>query len=279
MPVPDVDRKSAVWLKPKIFDMDDSEDCVNLLFLDELSSASAQVQGCAYQICLDRKVGVHKLADNCIVIAAGNRTTDKSVTFKMPMALANRLMHFQIAPTYEQWKGWALDSNIDDRVVGYLGFDNSVMFSEPGSSVAFPTPRTWNFVSNLLGLVDDDAAASHILVAGCVGVDTALGFEEWCKINRDLPKVEDIFAGRCHTYPRTHDALYALTAGLTTALYRIQDTVTDVQLDHVCAYALKFPPDFAVSFFGDLNRNEKLKHRLMNCRLFNMWLHQNRHLI
>lgn len=82
IPTANEDKTLAVWLKPKIFQMDSSEDVVNILFLDEISAAPQSVQAAAYQITLDRVVGEHKLPENCIVIAAGNRTTDKSVASK-----------------------------------------------------------------------------------------------------------------------------------------------------------------------------------------------------
>ena len=94
----------AIWLKPQIFQMNDSEDVVNILFLDEISAAPQSVQAAAYQITLDRVVGEHKLPENCIVIAAGNRVTDRSVAFKMPKALANRLMHFEVDGNFDSWK-------------------------------------------------------------------------------------------------------------------------------------------------------------------------------
>ena len=96
VPVADEHRRFTNWLRPTIFNMDGGDDTVNILFLDELSAAPQSVQAAAYQICLDRTVGEHKLPDNCIVIAAGNRTTDQSIAYKMPKALCNRLMHFRI---------------------------------------------------------------------------------------------------------------------------------------------------------------------------------------
>ena len=97
IPTSNADKTLAVWLKPQIFQMDPSEDIVNILFLDEISAAPQSVQAAAYQITLDRVVGEHRLPENCIVIAAGNRTTDKSVAYKMPKALANRLLHVEVA--------------------------------------------------------------------------------------------------------------------------------------------------------------------------------------
>ena len=104
IPTSNADKTLAVWLKPQIFQMDDSENIVNILFLDEISAAPQSVQAAAYQITLDRVVGEHKLPENCIVIAAGNRTTDKSVAFKMPNALANRLLHIEVQGNFKSWK-------------------------------------------------------------------------------------------------------------------------------------------------------------------------------
>ena len=96
IPTSNADKTLAIWLKPQIFDMDPSEKVVNILFLDEISAAPPSVQAAAYQITLDRVVGEHRLPDNCIVICAGNRVTDKSVAYKMPKALANRLLHLEV---------------------------------------------------------------------------------------------------------------------------------------------------------------------------------------
>lgn len=71
IPTANADKTLAVWLKPQIFQMDESPDVVNILFLDEITSAPQSVQAAAYQITLDRAVGEHCLPENCIVIAAG----------------------------------------------------------------------------------------------------------------------------------------------------------------------------------------------------------------
>ena len=55
IPVPDESRTKAKWLIPEIFQMDDSPNVINLLFLDELSSCAPGLMAAAYQIVLDRK--------------------------------------------------------------------------------------------------------------------------------------------------------------------------------------------------------------------------------
>jgi len=142
IPTANADKTLAVWLKPQIFQMDPGNDIVNILFLDEISAAPQSVQAAAYQITLDRVVGEHRLPENCIVIAAGNRTTDKSVAFKMPKALANRLMHIETEGSFASWKQWAIGSGINDKVIGFLSFrQNYLMGFDSGSDdLAFPTP-------------------------------------------------------------------------------------------------------------------------------------------
>ena len=48
IPTSNADKTLAVWLKPQIFQMDDSEDIVNILFLDEISAAPRQHRDCIF---------------------------------------------------------------------------------------------------------------------------------------------------------------------------------------------------------------------------------------
>jgi transcriptional regulator of acetoin/glycerol metabolism len=160
IPTANADKTLAVWLKPHIFQMNESSAYVNILFLDEISAAPQSVQAAAYQITLDRVVGEHKLPENCIVIAAGNRLTDKSVAYKMPKALANRLCHIQVEADFESWRRWAIASGGNRRVIGFLSFKRNMLLADgDGDNLAYPTPRSWEMVSNILNSVNEDVDA------------------------------------------------------------------------------------------------------------------------
>ena len=73
-----------------------SQHPVVVLFLDELAGAAPAVQAAAYQLILNRRVGTYSLPDNVVIVAAGNRMTDKGVTYRMPSPLANRFVHFEL---------------------------------------------------------------------------------------------------------------------------------------------------------------------------------------
>lgn len=127
IPTTNADKTLSVWLKPQIFQMDESEDVINILFLDEITAAPQSVQAAAYQITLDRVIGEHKLPENCIVIAAGNRVTDKSVAYNMPRALANRLLHITVKGDPDSWHDWAVKSGIHRFVTSFLEYNPTAL--------------------------------------------------------------------------------------------------------------------------------------------------------
>ena len=244
IPVANEDRTLAVWLKPKIFQMDGSDDVVNILFLDEITAAPQSVQAAAYQITLDRVVGEHKLPDNCIVIAAGNRITDKSVSVKMPKALANRLLHIEVNGSFESWKKWAIGAGINRKVLGYLSFrrDRLFGFDATRDDLAFPTPRTWEMVSNILNTVSEDVEKVCPLISGLIGAGYATEFKFWCRSFGEMPDIDMIFEGRETEVPKDPDVLYAVVSSMTT--YASEHKYDAVAIGNSLSYAKRLPADF-----------------------------------
>ena len=85
-----------------------------ILFLDEMNSAAPAVQAAAYQLTLGRRVGQYKLPDNVVIVAAGNRESDKGVTYRMPTPLANRFVHLEVRVDFDSYFNWAVENKIHD---------------------------------------------------------------------------------------------------------------------------------------------------------------------
>ena len=280
IPTSNADKTMAVWLKPQIFRMDDSDDIVNLLFLDEISAAPQSVQAAAYQITLDRVVGEHKLPENCIVIAAGNRTTDKSVAFKMPKALANRVLHIEVEGNFNSWKEWAIENGINDKVVGFLSFRRNYLmgFDSSSDDLAFPTPRSWEMVSNILNHVNSDVDKMYSLISGLVGSGVAVEFRTWANVYNELPDLKDIFDGKMPPMPSNTDAMYALCAAMVS--YAREHKTEMTRIANSIAYADKMPPDFSVVVMKDYMYIEKnYKEKLLTIPAFSAWLRKKGRLI
>lgn len=273
IPTSNADKTLAVWLKPQIFQMDDSDDIVNILFLDEISAAPQSVQAAAYQITLDRVIGEHKLPENCIVIAAGNRTTDKSVAYKMPKALANRLLHIEVEGSFKSWKEWAIRNGINDKVLGFLSFRQNYLmgFDFSSDDLAFATPRSWEMVSNLLNYVSDDTEKMYPLISGLVGSGVAVEFRSWAKVYKQLPDIEEIFDSKTPPLPHSTDAMYALTAAMTA--YAREHKTDLSRIANSIAYADRMPPDFSTVLMKDYMYIEKdFKEKLLQIPEFVRWL-------
>ena len=273
IPTANADKTLAVWLKPQIFQMDPSDDIVNILFLDEISAAPQSVQAAAYQITLDRTVGEHKLPENCIVIAAGNRTTDKSVAFKMPKALANRLLHIEVEGSFKSWKEWAIHSGVNDKVIGFLSFrqQHLMNFDSANDDLAFATPRAWEMVSNILNHVNSDVDKVYSLIAGVIGTGLAIEFRTWAKVYDDLPDIEDIFDGKQPKLPTGTDAMYALCAAMTAYARDHRDDMR--RIANSVQYADRMPPDFSTVLFKDYMYIEPdYRKKLLQIPEFSAWL-------
>lgn len=208
-----------------------------------------------------------------VVFAAGNRVTDKSVAFKMPKATANRLMHIEIEGSFSSWKQWAISSGINDKVVGFLSFRQSYLmgFDSDSNDLAFPTPRSWEMVSNVLNWIDDDIDSMYYLIAGLVGTGAAVEFRTWAKVYKNLPAVEDIFDGKMPQMPKDTDVMYALTASMTAYARMHKDEMS--RIANSIRYADKMPPDFSAVLLKDYMCIDKnYKEKLMTIPEFARWL-------
>ena len=215
-----------------------------VLFLDEMNSAAPAVQAAAYQLILNRKVGQYTLPDNVLIVAAGNREADKGVTYRMPAPLANRFVHLEIKPDFDDWFAWAIDNDIHKDVVGYLSFAKQDLYDfDPKSpSRSFATPRSWSFVSELLE--DElDTETTTDLVSGSVGEGLAIKFMAHRKVASKLPNPTDILAGKVKELKTKEiSAAYSLTVSLC---YELKDSCdkSDKKFDDKVNNFLRFAMD------------------------------------
>jgi len=194
-----------------------------VLFMDEMNSAAPAVQAAAYQLVLNRGIGRYRLPDNVVMIAAGNRESDKGVTYRMPTPLANRFVHVEMRSDFAAWQDWAVKNQIHKDVVGYITFAKQDLydFDAKSSSRSFATPRSWTFVSELLADEDLDDVTATDLIAGTIGEGLAVKFMAHRKISSKLPRPEDILSGREKELKvKEVSAMYSL---VTSLCYELRD--------------------------------------------------------
>lgn len=232
-----------------------------ILFLDEMNSASPSVQAAGYQLILNRRVGKYRLPDNVVIVAAGNRDSDKGVTYRMPMPLANRFLHLEIRPDFTSWQTWAVTNNIHKDVVGYLSFAKQDMydFDSKSASRAFATPRSWCFVSDLLADQTIDSDTLFNLTAGAVGQGLAVKFMAHRKVSGKMPNPTDILSGKVKDLATKEiSAMYSLTVALC---YELKDAI-----DNKTVTSKKFH-EMADNFFAYIMANFETELVIMGARV------------
>lgn len=237
------------WAPP--IDLPDAEMAsqypVIVLFMDEMNSAAPSVQAAAYQLVLNRRIGKYILPDNVVMIAAGNRESDKGVTYRMPTPLSNRFVHAEMKVDFPSWQEWAVQNQIHKDVVGYLTFAKQDLydFDSKSSSRAFATPRSWTFVSELLADEDLDDSTTTDLIAGTVGEGLAVKFMAHRKIASKLPKPEDILSGKAKELEvKEVSAMYSLVISMCYELKaaveaKVGDKEFHAMADNFFSYMMK----------------------------------------
>jgi hypothetical protein len=231
-----------------------------VLFLDEMNSAAPSVQAAAYQLILNRRIGKYFLPDNVVVVAAGNRESDKGVTFRMPTPLANRFIHQEMRVDFPSWQEWAVQNKIHKDVVGYLSFAKQDLydFDAKSSSRAFATPRSWTFVSQLLEDESGDDDTIMNLVAGTVGEGLAVKFMAHRKIAGRMPNPADILAGKVKDLDvKEVSAMYSLVISMCYELKAAVEAKVEDKKFH----------EMADNFLGYMMKNFETELTVMGARI------------
>jgi len=215
--VPSVENGVTKW-NPPIF-LPQENDKQSILFLDELQHGSPSVKNALFQLIRDRRIGEYKLPDSTIILAAGNRVSDRVGANKINGALANRFSHLHLEADVNDWVKWGMsEGSIDPNVIAFIRYRPELLFDFDKDSVAWASPRTWESVSDIVkadskGMVVNSQDQS--LIGGTVGDSVAIEFCAFMGMVNTLPDVSAIIKNP-ETYEISDDpsVLYALTGAL-----------------------------------------------------------------
>jgi ATPase family associated with various cellular activities (AAA) len=223
------------WATPEFL----PQDGEGILFLDELNAAPAMVQASCYQLVLDRKVGEYTLPEGWAIVAAGNRDSDRAATTRMPTPLRNRFVHLDFEVDVQEWSEWAIKANVRPEVIAFIRFRPELLSAFDRDANAFPSPRSWEFVSRILNS-RPDSSAEHELIAGAVGTGAATEFSAFLRMFRELPNIDSILLNPTQEpVPENAAAQYAVASALARC-------ASDTNFDRICLYLNRLPTEFRV---------------------------------
>lgn len=189
-----------------------------LLFLDEMNAAPPAVQSASYKLVLDRMVGIYHLHKNVAIVCAGNLETDNAIVQPMSTALQSRLVHLELVVDHKEWLDWATTHDIDYRITGYINFKPGQLytFQADHTDTTYACPRTWEFASRIMAIVDTSSKEFLPMLAGAISEGVAREFVTFCKIYKELPTISQIVANpKITTVPGEPSVLYALTGSIS----------------------------------------------------------------
>ncbi len=205
-----------------------------LINLEELPSAVPMVQAALYQLVLNRRIGEYELPPGASLIACGNRENDRGVVHRMVAPLASRFVHLELKSDHRDWCAWAAGAGIAPEAIFFISCRPDLLndFDPQSKEKAFPCPRTWHKVSNIVNQRANLAPnIERALFRGAVGDGAAVVFSAFLKIWRQIPHPTDVIADPDNAeVPTESDVLVSLCG----ALYNIAD---HTNFDAIVAYA------------------------------------------
>ena len=253
------------WAAPEFLPKEGS----GIFFLDELNAAPAMVQASCYQLVLDRKLGEYALPQGWAIVAAGNRDSDRAVTTRMPTPLRNRFVHLEFEVDSQEWCEWGIQTGIRPEVIAFLRFRPELLSAFDRDANAFPSPRSWEFVSKILDSKPNQSM-EHELFAGAVGNGAATEFSAFLRMFRDLPNIDAILLNPLsEPVPENAAAQYAVASALARC-------ASDTNFDRVCLYLDRMPVEFRVLCVRDASLREPAVRHTSS---YTKWAIENHHVL
>ena len=246
-PTIDTVKKQMKWLPADFL----PKKGKGLLFLDEMNQAPQSVQGAAYQLVLNRRIGEYELPEGWSVMAAGNRAGDRSIVHTMPSALANRFVQLDYDGNVDDWNMWAMENKLHDDLRAFIQFRPNLLHSfDPLTNPrAFPSPRSWAFVNDIYkdGYSEDDQLE---MIKGTVGEGAAAEFSGFVRLIKDLPRVDQVLIDPDGTkVPESPAGMYAMVTALDAK-------ATTNNLARIMTYTDRLPVEFQTVFVRSAIRRD-----------------------
>lgn len=266
--LPDVTEGRTTWAVPSTlpFEGSEFEELLGylpdgfrfVLFLDEAMQAMPAVQGVAFQLVLEGRVGEHRLLPGTYIVGASNRETDRAGVAKMQTPLADRFWHMEMFSALDPWVDWARANAVPQPVVEYVRFrpEHLDTFDEANKKglKAFATPRSWDAVGRVMALFEDSdnpgkfpgLGRGRALIDGRVGPGLGAELMAFTEVWESMPSIDGILKDPMNAVvPDAPDMMFAVTAALA-------ERVDAKTLGNALKYAERLPKARLVSMVRDM---------------------------
>ena len=285
--MPAVVKGRTIWAQPEWFPKAPGY----AIFFDEFPQANTLTMNAYSEMILDRTMGGeanYKLPPGTPIFLAGNLDKHRAGTNRMPTHLNNRLVHFDLEFDLDNYIQHHMDpdaitslnipvipktsNQMHELVMAFARWRPSLIqpdLKAEEMSGAFPTARSWSFVSDLLPylLANDDL--QYPIVAGCVGEGPAMEFRSFLNLVTKMPDPDLIFKHPNEAAIPTNEVsiMYALMTALAA---RVTPKTADAMFTYLNRPAM--PQDFAVICVKDATKRNAV---ILQCKQGMAWTIKN----
>lgn len=247
--LPSVENGMTQWNVPSFWPRDPKSK--GIILLDEITSAPADCQVAAYSVVLDRRIpnSNYQLPDGWLIVAAGNRAVDRAVVKTMSSALANRFMHFEVEANFEDWSAWAVQHDIHPSVTGFIRYRPKNLFKMEKQNLeqGWPSPRSWERVSNIIPMFANNEQLLQKAVYGLVGNSVGVEFMAFHKVNKRFDDVLEMMTNPKVPVkiPTRADEKYAFVSAVAYLLWNGKDAKDETaRIDGFYRICMELSSDF-----------------------------------
>ncbi len=158
----------------------------------------------------------------------------------------------------DDWVSWAYKNEINEKIIAFLRFRPELLFDfDPAHNpVAFPSPRSWQFVNNALKKFSD---SPHVLLGSlqaCVGPAAGIELKAFIDSMDQMPDLDAILRGEDIKAPKEIDLQYAVASALVGRAIRAKDNENaQAVYGHILNYAKVFrQKEMGVMLISDMLR-------------------------
>lgn len=253
-------HEMGAWDKPM--------PAIGCLFLDEWAQADEESQKPAAELLLNGRVGTTVLPIGWRVIAAGNRTSDRSGVARELMFLVNRRCRLEIEPSLPAWLDWANSQPQQTRphhlTISFSQQHPGIVFRDtvPETDEPFCTPRTLCLMDRDLmalrtqtdiqhdRLPMDDVARE--VCAGWIGQAATAQFFTHLRFAEELPELSDIEADPTRAkLPKGMDAQMVVA-------YFLPHRLTKDNVAAILQYTMRLQPEMQLLTINTMSAIDKI---------------------
>lgn len=164
-----------------------------ILFLDEINNVSETLHPTMLQLLQFKKLGIHEVPRDWILVVAGNPPIYNSSSRDFDMVTWDRLKRIDLEPDFTVWKEYALKNSIHSAIISYLTIKekNFYLIETTVSGEEFVTGRSWEDLSEVIKLYEkqkfkvDYQLIVQYLQSQVIARDFTVYYELWKKYEED----------------------------------------------------------------------------------------------